>query len=310
MYERREYPEKSWSFSRHKSFLECKRRFYFNTYGHWNGWEYNSSKRSKTIYRLKKLANIYTLSGQLLHEEIAKAISNKRIDIDKSLSRIRHFLNKAVKSSIDKVDNWKSKPKDYIILHEYYYGNGVSKEKGKELVNRMSISLNNFLKSHTWKLVKKNEIDIVEFEKKGFPHFMLRDYKIYSILDLFYKLNDKYFIVDWKSGKIQSEQNKRQMGVYALYVLNKYPSVKVDKLMGYNEYLSAAVKESFEFSLEDLVNLKEEITSSMEKMDNFLVDKDKNIPRDEKEYPAETGFHCKYCNYIELCDKGKEYLSS
>jgi len=309
MYERREYPEKSWSFSRHKSFLECKRRFYFNTYGHWNGWEYNAPERAKKLYRLKKLANIYTLSGQLLHEEIAKAIREGEIDIKNALSRIRHHLNKAVKDSLEKVKYWENKPKDYIILHEYYYGDGVSKEKGSEITDRMSTALNNFTSSYTWKRLNQGNVEIVEFEKEGFPHFMLRDYKIFSILDLFYKLDNKYYIVDWKSGEIHSEQNKRQMGVYALYVINKYPEVNVNVLKGYNEYLGVNDKESYDFALEDLVNLKEEITNSMEKMDEFLLDKEKNMPQDEKNYPAETGFHCKYCNYIEVCNKGKDYLS-
>ncbi|MFP4457886.1 MAG: hypothetical protein ACLFPS_09565, partial [Clostridia bacterium] len=122
MYERREYPEKSWSFSRHKSFLECKRSFYFNTYGHWNGWEYKAPARAKQVYRLKKLSNIYTLSGQLLHEEIATAIKSKSIDVNEATNRIRHLLNKAVIDSKEKLKYWKQNPKDYVILHEYYYG--------------------------------------------------------------------------------------------------------------------------------------------------------------------------------------------
>ncbi|MFP4456698.1 MAG: hypothetical protein ACLFPS_03490, partial [Clostridia bacterium] len=78
---------------------------------------------------------------------------------------------------------------------------------------------------------------------------------------------------------------------------------------GYNEYLGVEDKEFFQFTLEDLVNLKQEITTSMEKMDNYLIDIENNVPKDEEEYPAEVGKHCRYCNYIEICSKGKDYLS-
>lgn len=309
MYQRREYPEKSWSFSRHKSFLECKRSFYFNTYGHWNGWEYSANERSKQIYRLKKLSNIYALSGQLLHDEIAKAINEGEVNTEQALSRIREGLNKAVKESLNKTEQWKRSPKNHTILHEYYYGDGVSKEKGQEITQRMKTSLTNFASSYTWKLLQQRDLKILEVEKEKFPHFMLRDYKIYCILDLFYEKDEKYYIVDWKSGKIRPEENKRQMEVYALYVLNKYPGVDVSLIKGYNEYIGANERACFDFTLEDLVALKQNIVSSMQQMDEHLLDIKKNMPKDESKYPQETGGHCHFCNFIEVCDKGKEYLS-
>ncbi len=308
MYKRREYPEKSWSFSRHKSFIDCKRSFYFNTFAHWNGWEIQAPEKAKIAYRLKKLTNVYALSGQLLHEEIAQCIKTKSIDVNKSLKRIRSKLNKAVLDSKGKVQKWKVNPRDYDILHEYYYGNGVSKELGNKITKRMEVSLDNFVSCYTWSLIKHGEIEIIEFEKDNFPYFMHRDYKIYSILDLLYKLDGKYHIVYWKSGHKSLVENKRQMGIYALYVLNKYPSSSVSIVKGHNEYLGINDRESFSFTIDELTELKNQISDSMDKMDARLYNKEKNIPLSEEEYEAEVGEPCRYCNFIELCEAGLKYL--
>jgi hypothetical protein len=310
MYTRREYPEKSWSFSKHKNYLDCKRSFYFNTFAHWNGWEYQAPDRAKHAYRLKKISNVYALSGQFLHEEIAKSIKQGNVDVKNSAKIIRNRLNKAVIDSRNNIDKWKQRPKDYNILHEFYYGDGVSKELGGKITARVVSSLENLKNSYTWNILKEKEVDIVEFEKENYPYFTLRDYKIFSILDLLYTKNGKYYIVDWKSGRRSTDENKRQMGVYALYVLNKYPDACPSKINGYNEYLSIDDKEFFTFNESDIDNLQSEIENSMIQMDELLKDTEKNIPLEEEGYLARVGEHCRYCNFIELCNEGLKFLKS
>ena len=45
----------SWSKSRDSIFRDCKRKYFFNYYGSWGGWEISSPERIKKIYYLKKI---------------------------------------------------------------------------------------------------------------------------------------------------------------------------------------------------------------------------------------------------------------
>ncbi|MCF7875796.1 PD-(D/E)XK nuclease family protein, partial [Candidatus Bipolaricaulota bacterium] len=61
----------SWSNSRLQAFQRCKRKYYFQYYGFWGGWEEDASERVQTIYLLKKLKNRHMWKGTIIHEAIA-----------------------------------------------------------------------------------------------------------------------------------------------------------------------------------------------------------------------------------------------
>ncbi len=53
----------SWSFSRHSTFEECPRKYWFNYYGAWGGWEYDAPAEARELYLLKKISNLHMLAG-------------------------------------------------------------------------------------------------------------------------------------------------------------------------------------------------------------------------------------------------------
>jgi hypothetical protein len=55
MYVHRDFPDFSWSNSRHKTFLECVRKYYYQYYESHNGWLYEAPDESKAAYRLKNI---------------------------------------------------------------------------------------------------------------------------------------------------------------------------------------------------------------------------------------------------------------
>ncbi|MFB6214273.1 MAG: PD-(D/E)XK nuclease family protein, partial [Candidatus Bipolaricaulia bacterium] len=60
----------SWSSSRLSTFKNCKRKYFFQYYGFWKGWE-EAPERVQTIYLLKKLQNRHMWKGTTIHEAIA-----------------------------------------------------------------------------------------------------------------------------------------------------------------------------------------------------------------------------------------------
>ena len=305
MYIHREFPQKSWSVSRLESFYTCKRQYYYSTFGHWNGWERDADPRTKQIYRLKKLQNAYTLSGQLLHEQIKFILENSLKSPQNMLLAIRTKLNEAVKQSKDQRQLWETWPNRVAMLHEYYYGEGISKKLGNEITARMKLCLENFLESSIYKSFLNQEIKIIENDQADFNHFSFKGYKSYCILDLFYQKGDRYFIVDWKSGKPAQAENGRQMVVYALYVLSQYPQISLSSITGVNKYLLTGDTKEYAFSSEDILQCREFIEESIAEMDSYLVDSALNKPKPELEFKTKTGWYCKSCNFIELCPEGQ-----
>ena len=69
--------EFSWSSSRARSFSTCKRKYYFQYYGHWGGWLSKSDDLTKKIYLLKKMKTLkinFLIKGFLI-ERITPTIS-------------------------------------------------------------------------------------------------------------------------------------------------------------------------------------------------------------------------------------------
>lgn len=300
MYQHRDYPEKSWSPSRLQDFSTCPRRYYYNTFGQWNGWEFSALEHNKLIYRLRKLQNAYTLSGSLLHEEINRSLQNKAFNAQESYQNIRKGLNKAVSQSLHQRSAWEARPTKLSMLHEYYYGEGVSKEFGGRINSRIEQCLQNFTKTEAWQLLSAGKAQIVESEETSFPHFIWRDYKVYCIIDLLYEYQGQYYIVDWKSGQ-PDEENRQQMAIYALYVLSRYRDVTLDQIHCVNEYLLSGERQVYNFTSEDISACRELLDSSIEAMERCLVDVALNKPHDEGFFVTKPSYQCRNCNFIQVC---------
>ncbi len=67
--------EFSWSVSRDSLFKECRRKYYYNYYGSWGGWDKNHrDKTTRILYVLKSLQNRWQWKGSTVHHEIEKVL--------------------------------------------------------------------------------------------------------------------------------------------------------------------------------------------------------------------------------------------
>ena len=67
-----------WSYSRQRTFEACKRQYYFQYYGRWNGWLEDAPAETRQTYLLSKMTNIPMLVGQLVHQGIAELLASLR----------------------------------------------------------------------------------------------------------------------------------------------------------------------------------------------------------------------------------------
>ena len=60
----------SWSKSRNGVFDECKRRYFYQYYGSWGGWDATAPAEVRRLYVLKQLASRQMWAGRLVHDAI------------------------------------------------------------------------------------------------------------------------------------------------------------------------------------------------------------------------------------------------
>ncbi|WP_054200253.1 PD-(D/E)XK nuclease family protein [Clostridium baratii] len=307
----KEYPEKSWSISRIKTIKSCLREYYYTYYGSHRGWDPEASYEQKYSWRLKKLTNIWLAFGDVIHKAIKNIIDfkknniDKEIDVDALKEFVRTNLNIIVKQSSrkDSILRWNEYPKGNMLL-EYYYDGKLERENILEIKERIEQCVENIFESKTFFDINKGEyLDILEVDEGNFDYFFHEGVKVFALIDLLYLDNDRNIvIVDWKTGK-QNEEDREQLLVYLLYVMEKY-NVPVEKVKGRVEYLLQGEHVEYSFTNDDVEHIKNRISLEINVINALLVDENNNIPKDKDTFiMCGEDFKCNKCKYRRLCKK-------
>lgn len=307
----KEYPEKSWSISRVKTIKSCLREYYYTYYGSHRGWDPEASYEQKYSWRLKKLTNIWLAFGDVIHKAIKNIIDfkknniDKEIDVDALKEFVRTNLNIIVKQSSrkDSILRWNEYPKGNMLL-EYYYDGKLEREDILEIKERIEQCVENIFESKTFFDINKGEyLDILEVDEGNFDYFFHEGVKVFALIDLLYLDNDRNIvIVDWKTGK-QNEEDREQLLVYLLYVMEKY-NVPVEKVKGRVEYLLQGEHVEYSFTNDDVEHIKNRISLEINVINALLVDENNNIPKEKDTFiMCDEDFKCNKCKYRRLCKK-------
>ncbi|MGG7096887.1 PD-(D/E)XK nuclease family protein [Clostridium sardiniense] len=307
----KDYPEKSWSISRIKSIKSCLREYYYTYYGSHRGWEPEVSLERKRVWRLKKLTNIWIAFGDIIHEGIKGIVKYKinnkdsEIDVDKFKSFVRLKLNNIVRKSSRKGSKlqWDEYPNGQM-LQEYYYEGKLDSEDISEVKERIEQCVENFFESKTFFDIQKgNFLKVLEVDEGNFDYIFINGVKVFAIIDMLY-IDDKghCIIVDWKSGK-HNEDNKEQLLVYALYVMEKY-KIPVENIRGRIEYLFTGENYEFEITNEEIEEIKLRVEQEINVIDAMLSDKEINKPKDKEMFiMRDEDYKCNKCKYKILCEE-------
>ncbi|MDQ0253124.1 radical SAM protein with 4Fe4S-binding SPASM domain [Evansella vedderi] len=309
MLQRKLYPEFSWSLSRHKTLMDCSRKYGFHYYFSHSGWFNDSPDLAKQTYRLKKITNLPILFGEVLHSIIEKVIKDYQqsafIPAEEELvSFIRKSLNTAFIDSTRHQEEWTQRPKYYKMLHEIYYYGELEEADIKEMEDRLAVCVKNFLASKSFTdITSKKEMQFVQSEE--FRTLTLFGVKVFVVIDFLYKdlKEDKWIIVDWKTGK-ETMEDRNQLALYALYLKEKY-KVPLEKIEIRNEYLLTGNCQQYYLKEIDLQHVLQRMEMSLTEMGKYVLDEDTNEPID-LEFFSKTEYtkKCLKCNYKELCEEG------
>jgi hypothetical protein len=70
----------TWSHSRQNTFNACKRKYYYQHYGSWGGWDVGAPREIRQAYCLKNIDGIDAYLGNLVHKHISEIC----VDVSKS----------------------------------------------------------------------------------------------------------------------------------------------------------------------------------------------------------------------------------
>ena len=296
----------SWSKSRGEEFRECERKYFYDRYASWGGWDKNAPRETRMAYVLKNLKNRWAWKGETVHhviEDVLKSLKNgQAVTLDTALARLTETMRRNYKSSKAK-KHWED-PKNNLGLFEHEYEKPVSDEIWKEIHDSSAQCLKNFYGSALFKELKEDDKkswlvieDLEEFQFEGA--------KIYVKLDFARLKNGKIEIFDWKTGKDDGAAATVQIGAYAMYAMKKW-NVPVSELRAFLFYLtepSPTVNEQAvnEALIQDTMG---KMSQSIHGMHELLLDPVKNIPKPRANFSfTENTRLCGYCNFYKICEK-------
>ena len=290
----------SWSRTRDTVFQECRRRYYYQYYGAWGGWDANADARTRAFYMLKQLGTRQMWAGRLVHEAVERSLLALRVGhalseaalIDDTVRQMREEW----KGSRDHV--YRESPKR-TGLFEHEYGVPVRNGEWQALRDHVVRCLRNFhrlpllaeikrVSTDRWILIE----DIGSFPWEGIRVFTAPDFG-------YWNQADRLQLVDWKTGG-NGESAALQLGGYALYALEVLGVAlpRVDLLEVNLREASVASHPWDEVSLE---RVREHIRLSARSMKAYLKDPERNIAEEANFEKTEDLRICRWCNFRGVC---------
>jgi hypothetical protein len=292
----------SWSVSRDRVFLECARKYYFNYYGHWGGWENNAPDRVRKIYILKQLKNRATWVGEVVHDCIARSLKNLSrgiplLDVEEILAITRDRMRQDYRSS--RAKRYWQNPKTYCGFFEHEYAMDIADEEWKKSAEQVDRCLLTFYRSPHFDRFKDMEASAF-LEIEQFSSFSLDGVDINIKLDCACREDNKVIIWDWKTGRAVRSGDALQMACYVFYAMQTYKLSPRDvKANLYDLYREKVHEQSVtRRSLDELLTY---IAGSIRDMTALLADAKRNIAREDDFTRAETPSLCLRCNFLKVC---------
>ena len=291
----------SWSRSRDACYADCPRRYWFNYYGSFWGWERDAPPRTRKLYRLKQLKSRWMWAGELVHGALEATLKTQRAGghiepagvEQETVARMRADYRRSLNRE------YRTRPKA-CALFEHYYEEALPDAGWVEVRDHVQACLARYFESpfpdelatlpaDAWLSVE----DISTFDFEGT--------KVWVVPDLAYRRADgDVVIVDWKTGRAKGEPDPVQLACYALFATQSGWGTPSQVLtIEYNLHRGEA--QPARVALERLDAVRQRMRESIGAMRALLADPERNVAQ-EDDFPMTTSAGtCARCNYKEEC---------
>jgi hypothetical protein len=274
--------EFSWSKSRDGVFGECRRKYYFNHYGFWGGWDSGSAERTKRIYYLKKLSGKEVWLGSLVHEVIEFVLRKFRdgeaISLGHALAIFRaRFDDGFLQSSLKEYTGFMSRAHKFF---EDEYGIGISDEDRVAMLEKGELCLTNFFNSDVFMEIRRTPVDDW-ITLEDFLSFDFEGTRVFLSVDFAMRKDGKILLYDWKTGRERIADVDLQLSCYALYFAEKF-GVRARDIEARVFNLALDKVDVFDVGEGRLEEMKGYIRKSVEEMKGLLDSVEDNVASEER----------------------------
>lgn len=300
----------SWSKSRDEQFRECRRRYFYDKYLSWGGWDAAAPRLRRLAYVYKNLKNRWAWKGETVHHIIEDVLKSYRSGRPVPVEEAVHNMTEQMRAHYlaSKARRYMDDPKRYPGLFEHEYAVAVPDAKWKDIHATSVDCLRNFYNSELFRQLetedKSSWLLIEDLEE-----FTYEQARIYVKLDFARRKGDTVEIYDWKTGKNDAQGARVQIGAYALYAMEKW-GLPVDRVKAYlfnlSEKAPCAVEQRVDEPL--LEETRVFMSRSIAMMRELLDDPVRNVPKPEEQFAfTDNRDYCNRCNFYKICDK---YISN
>jgi PD-(D/E)XK nuclease superfamily len=293
--------EFSWSRSRDSSFHECRRRYFYQYYGAWGGWEATAPADVRRLYILKQLATRQMWGGRVVHEAIEMALHVFREGRDVPIEPFIADVIERMRGEwrLSKAGRYRESPKS-PALFEHEYAIELKAQVWQALSRHVATCLRNFFRLPLLATIRRSEPEhwSIEhwsktFEFEGTPVWMAPDFG-------FWTEEGRLALVDWKTGASDHHDTAFQLGGYALYAheVLAVPPTNVDL---YEVNLREPLVTPLTWSNERLEAIKERLRLSVRSMKAYLADPQTNVAVIGDFERTEELRICRWCNFRAVC---------
>jgi len=295
----------SWSPSRHETFGECPRRYFYHYYGAWGGWSPDADPRARRLYVLKNLKGRQAWAGGVVHDAVAETLRLVRAGRpvppeagraagEAAVVRMRREFRDS------RAGAYRARPKQALGLMEHHYREAIPDEEWRAQADAVRLAVLRFhegpylaearaLAPEAWLALE----DLTSFELDGTPVFVRLDLAVRSPAD-------RITVVDWKTGRRAPRPEGLQLGTYALYVHQRW-QVPPEAITVREVNLTAGAEGEARIATAQIEAARETIRQSLGAMRARLADATENRAEEADFAPRPAPRRCAHCPFREVC---------
>ncbi len=316
------YPEFTWSFSRSTLFNDCKRKYYYYTYGKVDGWKEDADELNKKCYFLSMLTNINFLYGSIIHQVISEAYYDYVVKGDGKDQQ--YYLNMAdelwTKAELINLDylhgitGLSAKELQMLFLDVYKKDRSVM-DNIPSYRNKTRRLLTTFFNSDFWKdIIEPGAAEHIcgDCTNNRYETVELGNVKCYVLPDVVYKdkRTGRVVVIDWKTVS-PKPKDIDQACFYAMAITSQYgiPREDIDiKIVYLGNNINKSdgsypLVESVSFDQYYETVALEYLKKTSSLMLDYVEDRESNkpLPITSFEVTQDPG-NCRFCQYYDICD--------
>jgi PD-(D/E)XK nuclease superfamily len=294
--------EFSWSRSRDNVFQECRRRYYYQYYGAWGGWEVGADPLTRRLYVLKQLGTRHMWVGKLVHEAIERALLAMRDGFALSEASLIEDTIRQMRAE------WKGSRQGVYRdnpkrpgLFEHEYAVPVRDAEWRALRDHVVRCLRSFHRLPLLADIKKTPTDrwvlIEDVESFSFESTLVRAAPDFG----YWTVDGRLQLIDWKTGSNGGGGDAAlQLAGYALYA-REVLRVEPPRV----ELLEVNLREGqvsvHPWDARSLERVQDNIRLSVRAMKAYLRDAARNLAAEADFEKTEDLRICRWCNFRAVC---------